>query len=96
MTATTAIGADAPAKETASAAGTDSVDTDRRLSRRHRTVVATSLVAFIAAIVALVSILFPTMLAACIAIAVVAVLVILDRLRSPRERHQPPPGYWTF
>jgi hypothetical protein len=99
MTATTAIepGAQAPATAStiAGQTGTDSADNER-LSPRRKTVVATTLVALIAALAALVGIVFPGMLAAAVAIAVVAVLVTLDQLLSPRDLQQPPRGYWTF
>ena len=99
MSATTTIEPDAPATPTASAiakhTATDSADS-ARLSPRRKTVLATSLVALIASIAALVGIVFPRMLAAAVAIAVVAVVVALDWLLSPRELQQPPLGYWTF
>jgi hypothetical protein len=97
MSATTTI--EPEAQPTASAvaehAGTDSADSERP-SPRGKNVLAASLVALTAAIGALVGIVFPGMLAAAVAIAVVAVLVALDWLFNPRDRQQAPVGYWTF
>jgi hypothetical protein len=97
MTAITTIEPDDWATKTTSAiaasAGTDFADGER-ISPRGKTVLARSLVALIAAVAALVGMVFPGMLAAAIAIGLVAIIVVLDLLLSPRERA--PEGYWTF
>jgi hypothetical protein len=94
MPATTTIKPDDPATETTSAiaAPTDNDSADsERLSKRRK--LATTLVVLTAAIAVLVGIVFPGLLAAAIAIGLVAVIVVLDLLLSPRERAQE--GYWT-
>jgi hypothetical protein len=95
MPATTTIEPDDPATKTTSAiaapTGSDCADRERPSKRRK---LATTLVVLTAAIAALVGIVFPAMLAAAIAIGLVAVIVVLDLLLSPRERA--PEGYWTF
>jgi hypothetical protein len=71
-------------------------DGSGRPSPRRKIVVAVSLVAVIAVIAALVGIVFPGMLAAAVATAVVALIVVLDRVLGSREPQQAPLGYWTL
>ena len=44
----------------------------------------------------LVGIVFPAIFAAAVAVAVGALIVVLDRVLSPREQHEAPLGYWTL
>jgi hypothetical protein len=71
-------------------------DGSERRSPRRKTVVAASLVAVIGVIAVLVGIVFPEMFAAAVAIAVVALILVLDRVLGPREQQEAPLGYWTF
>ena len=77
------------------APGPDS-DNSERLSPRRKTVPAITVVALIAAVVAVVGMVFPALLAAAIAGGVVLAVVVLDRLLGPRDLQQAPQGYWTF
>jgi hypothetical protein len=71
-------------------------DGSGRPSPRRKTVVAASLVAVIAVIAAFVGLVFPEMFAVAVATAVVALIVVLDRVLGPREPQQAPLGYWTL
>jgi anti-sigma factor RsiW len=94
LKSTSAIPARAGADSAIAArAGADSVDSERPSRRRK---LAMSLVALIAGVAAFAGIVFPGMLAAAIAVGLVAIIVVLDLLLSPREPQQAPLGYWTF
>jgi hypothetical protein len=96
MTTSATVGPDDAALGTTPAAaaptGSDSADRER-LSPRRKAVVATVLVALIAAVV-VVGILFPGMLGPAILIALVAAIVVLELQRPPREVQQHPESFW--
>ena len=71
-------------------------DRNERKSPRRKTVLAASLIAVIGVIAVLVGIVFPGMFAAAVAVAVVALIVVLERVLGPREQQEAPLGYWTF
>lgn len=71
-------------------------DGSGRQSPRRKTVLAASLVAVVGVLAVLVGIVFPEMFAAAVAVAVVALIVVMDRVLGPREQQEAPLGYWTF
>ena len=98
MTSITSIEPEATAAERTSAIveshGVDSDGSRQRSARK--TVVATSVVAVIAVISAVVGMVFPEMFAAAVAITVLALIVALDRVFKGRGQQQAPRGYWTL
>jgi Flp pilus assembly protein TadB len=99
MTSPTTVKPEARATEsTSTIAEPHGIESDGsgRQSPRRKTVVAASLVAVIAVIAALVGMVFPEMLAAAVATAVVALIVVLDWVLGSREPQQAPLGYWTL
>jgi hypothetical protein len=98
MTSITSMEPEATAAERTSAIvesrGVDSDGSRQRSARK--TVVATSVVAVIAAISAVVGMVFPEMFAAAVAITVLALIVALDRIFDGRGQRQAPRAHWTL